>query len=344
MNIEGREINSKHPPYIVADISASHNGDIERGRKLIRLAATAGADAVKFQAYLPHLVSCNAKRDEFIIKDGPWKGRTLYELYVQAHTPRAHLTEYFAYAKEIGITAFATACAKEDVDFLVGLGCPAIKIASMDIINIPLIEYVAKTGLPTIISTGMASWPEIRAAEEVCRSANSRPAWLCCTSNYNPCPIEEANLWQLRSFRNQFLLPVGFSDHTIGAMAPTIATGLGACIIEKHITILQTDGGPDDHFAATPVQFLEMTDAVKLAYASMQKTVSAGEEAHRPLRPSLRAVAPINYDEEFTEANVRAIRPGGGLPPSQLPFVLGQRANRAIEPGEPILDSMLIPF
>lgn len=337
MNIAGREIGAGQEPYIVADISASHNGDVERGRKLIRLAKLAGADAVKFQAYLPELVSSSAKREEFIIKDGPWAGRTLYDLYTQAHTPRAHLAEYFAYSRQIGITAFATACSKEDVDFLGGLGNPAIKIASMDIVNLPLIEYASRAGKPLILSTGMASFQELDDVSDLLlRSAVERPVWLHCISNYNPCPLEQTLIVRVAALDLSLCGDVGFSDHTLGYDAAIMAVALGACMVEKHLTIGRCDGGPDDHFASEPREFLALTQKVRSAYQAMQPAASPGEEAHRPLRPSLRAVKPIAFDEIFTEQNVRAIRPGGGLPPKELPNVLGRPAARDIEEGEAI--------
>ena len=341
MKIGEREIGIGEPPYIVADLSASHNGDIQRGISLINYAKQCGADAVKFQAYLPETVSCDADRPEFVIQQGPWAGERLFDLYTRAHTPRHFLKAFFEHAKSIGITAFSTACSEEDVDFLETLGNPVIKIASMDIVNIPLIEHAAGKGKPLIISTGMASSVEIDEADAAIWLGGEKPeaAFLHCVSAY-PCPLAEANLGGLARLKALVGATVGYSDHTLGHTAAVMATALGAVMIEKHLTLSRLGDGPDDHFASEPHEFKRMVAAVRDAHAAMTPWVPA-QDVHRPLRPSLHAVADIQVGSELTRENVRAIRPGGGLSPDQLPGVLGKYAFRDIAKGEALNWSMI---
>lgn len=339
MIINGRTIGSGEEPYICADLSASHNGSIERGKKLIEIAKECGADSVKFQAYLPETVSLDADRPEFIIKEGPWAGRRLYDLYREAHTPRSFLMEFFEHARKVGITAFSTACSEEDVDFLEALGNPCLKIASLDIVNLPLIEYAASKGKPLIISTGMAS---DRENYDAWMAAGGTNLFLHCVSAY-PCKLECADMGGLRDSTELFGIGIwGYSDHTIGHEAAVMATACGAVMIEKHITLSRNDGGPDDHFATEPHEFAAMVKAVKSAHqAMMGPSVKSGEEAHHPLRPSLYAIADIRKGEQFTKANVRAIRPSNGLPPKDLPELLRLKAKRDIARGTPLSAEIL---
>ena len=343
MRIGTRIIGKNRPPYVVADLSASHNNDLERGLKLIKAAQDAGADAVKFQAYLPELISCHVDRPEFIIDAGPWRDMHLYELYHVAHTPRQMLQAFFSYAREIGITAFSTACAKEDIDFLETLGNPAIKIASMDIVNTPLIAYAASKNKPLIISTGMASPREILNAID---AMDYEAKWsdlilLHCVSEY-PCPLRNVNFPGMKKLARWHEL-TGFSDHTLGAEAAVMATGFGAVMLEKHLTLDRSAGGPDDHFATEPHEFKRMVELIKEAYEAATSEAFEMNNPHKKLRPSLYAVSDIKVGDMFTEQTVRAIRPSYGLPPCDLPAILTCRAERDIVRGEPLTWQMAKP-
>jgi N-acetylneuraminate synthase len=335
MKIAGRTIGSNEPPYIVADISASHNHDLARGFDLIEIAKECGADAVKFQAYTPEGVSLDMDRAEFVIKSGPWAGYRLFDLYTKAHTPRDMLAKLFDHAANVGITAFSTACTEDDVDFLETLGNPAIKIASLDIVNLPLIEHAASKGKPVIISTGMANDDDVWEAYANANGCSGGALFLHCVSAY-PCALEDANLSLIREWRASDI-PFGYSDHTIGHEAAVMAIALGAVMIEKHLTLSREDGGPDDHFATEPREFAAMVDAVHAAWQAMcEPEGKTGDEAHQPLRPSIWAIQDIAAGEPFTRENVRAIRPAGGLPPKELPDLLLCRAATAIARGTPI--------
>ena len=337
MRIGDRIIGEGNPPFIVCDLSASHNQSLERGFALIEAAKVAGADAVKFQAYLPETVSIDVDRPEqYIGGDSPWAGLRLYDLYRRAHTPRHMLTQFFNHARAVGIPAFSTACSEEDIDFLEALGCPAYKIASMDIVNTPMIEYAASKGKPIIISTGMAS------REEILRAVDGLFAddlvLLHCVSKY-PCPLNEADVSGVT--RHGVWCETGYSDHTIGHEAAVMATALGAVMIEKHLTLSRNDGGPDDHFATEPKEFAELVRKVHEAHAAMQPPASISENPHKTLRPSLHAMEDIFVGDLIRKGEVRAVRPSGGLPPSELSNVIGKRAMRTITRGTPITWDLL---
>jgi pseudaminic acid synthase len=342
LNIAGRTIGPNEPPYIVADISASHNHDLARGFKLIEIANECGADAVKFQAYTPEGVSLNADRPEFVIKKGPWAGYRLFDLYTKAHTPRDMLNQFFAHAAKVGITAFSTACTPEDVDFLETLGNPAIKIASLDIGNLQLIWHAASKGKPVIISTGMASVEETLAAWDACDDFGADTLMLHCVSAY-PCALEDANLREIRGMQGRFGSMVGLSDHTIGHEAAVMAIALGAVMIEKHLTLSRDDGGPDDHFATEPKEFAALVDMVHAAYTGMRKPETHVDDVHQPLRPSIWAIQDIDAAEPFTKENVRIIRPSGGLAPVDMSDLLMHHASQPIERGTPINWTMCAP-
>ena len=323
MKINGRMIGGNNPPYIVAEIGASHGGDFDRCILLMGAAAGAGADAIKFQCYTPDTITIDCDKPDFIIKDGPWKGRSLYELYEKAHTPWEWFPDIFLVAKEHGQTVFASVFDKTSVDYLEGLGCPAYKIASMEIVDIPLIEYVAKTGKPIIISTGMASDVEIVDAG---RAAKPHHLFLHCVSGY-PSKVEEMDLVKGMYFMR------GISDHSPGWEVPVAATALGVDVIEKHIKWWDDTISEDAGFALDPDEFRMMCKAVKNIWGSMQPSKAKSEESSRQLRRSLYVVEDIKQGEMFTEGNVRSIRPAYGLPPKDLPRVLGQVARHDLERG-----------
>lgn len=302
------------------------------------LALGAGADAVKLQCYTPDNITLDCDKPDFIIKDGPWKDRKLHELYQKAHTPLEWFPDLFALAKRYGYPLFASVFDKSSVDLLESLGCPAYKIASMEITDIPLIKYAVATGKPLIISTGMASSSEMLYAA---MSAGTNFALLHCISGY-PSSIEEANLWKVNGLLGLFEPPrsVGISDHSPGWEIPVAATAMGACLIEKHIKTgaegLQWKDSPvseDEAFSLTPGEFREMCKAVRSVWKAMQPSEAKSEESSRQLRRSLYVTANMKTGEVFTDSNVRSIRPAYGLPPKELRNILGKTASQDIERG-----------
>lgn len=326
MIINGREIGPHRPPYIISEISCNHNGDFNKAMRLIDAAKDTGADAVKFQAYTPDTITLNTDNPEFIVKDGPWKGRNLWELYDKTHTPFSWFPDLFQYAYGIGITPFASVFDKSSVDMLERLECSAYKIASMEITDIPLIEYAAKTGKPIIISTGMAGNEEIDEAWAA--SSRTDVSILTCMSSY-PATPEEGGLYKLYRLLS---VPAandkwiaGISDHTVGDSIPIAATALGACIIEKHL-MLGDEDTEDFEFSMDPISFGVMVREVRNIWQAMQPPKGDPEQASRQMRRSLYVVADIAKGEPFTEENVRSIRPSYGLPPKELPWLLTKRA------------------
>ncbi len=335
MKINGREIGPSQPPFLVAELGANHEGSLGTALDLINAAKRVGADAVKFQAYEPGTITIDCDKPDFIMKDGPWKGRKLYELYEKAHTPFKWFPRLAECADKAGITWFSSVFDKTSIDMLEKLDCPAYKIASMEITDIPLIQYAASTGKPLIISTGMASWGEINDVEDTIEDAKDLEVGgladhlvlLRCVSGY-PAPVEESALAPFRCYE-------GISDHTIGWEVPVAATALGATIIEKHFMFPSCES-EDRKFSLLPSEFHEMTEKVRAIWQAMQPSERKSEEPQRQARRSLYAVQNIGNGEEFTEENIRSIRPGYGLPPKLLPTVLGSIATRDIARGEPL--------
>ena len=331
MEIGGTKIGKSFPPYCIAEISCNHGGKLENAIKLIRLAKAANASAIKTQCYEAHTITMNMNKTDFIVQDGLWKGRTLWDLYNGACTPFKWHPELYRIAREEGITIFSSVFDKTAVDFLETLKCPAYKIASMEIVDIPLIQHAAKTGKPLIISTGMANDQEILEAKEAAPEA----AFLHCMSEY-PGTIETSNLGGIRHMHS--LLPdnlIGLSDHSDGSLAPIAATALGVCIIEKHFGKLPGVKSEDDLFSMNAKEFALMVKEVKQTYAAMQHTPQNGNPT-RQVRRSLYAIADIKRGENFTESNIGSIRPGYGLPPKLLPNLLGRRAGQDYRRGDPL--------
>lgn len=339
IDIAGRRVGPGEPPFIVAELSANHLGDIERAVRTIQAAAKAGADAVKLQTYTPDTITLACDRPEFRIKGGLWDGQTLHELYASAYTPYDWHGRLFQAARDAGIICFSSPFDQTAIDLLEGLDAPAYKIASFEVVDLPLIAAVARTGKPMIMSTGMASLGEIEAAVRTARGAGAEGLVLLhCTSGY-PTPMGEANLRTIPHLAQAFGVAAGLSDHTLGTAASVAAVALGAVMIEKHFTLARADGGPDAAFSLEPE---ELTRLVRDCHAAWE---ALGEVSYEPAgsergniayRRSLFAVAPIAAGEAFTEANVRSIRPGNGLAPKHLAHVLGRRATRALERGEPL--------
>lgn len=319
MIIDGREISSRFPPYIIAEISCNHNGSLDKALKLINAAKQAGADAVKFQAYTPDTITLDHDSEEFRIQGGPWNGRRLHKLYSQTHTPFEWFPRLFEYAAERRITIFSSVFDKSSVDMLGKLGCPAFKIASMEITDLPLIRYAASTGKPLIISTGMATEKEID--EAFAETAYIDVIGLACVSGY-PTKIEDANLDKIG---NSYFVR-GISDHSVGHLIPAAATARGAQMIEKHL-MLGDELTEDFEFSCDPTHFRVMVNTVHKIWKALQpKKINPAEDSSRQLRRSLYVVADIKQGEPFTEDNVRSIRPAYGLPPKELPWVLTKSA------------------
>jgi N-acetylneuraminate synthase len=340
MNIDGRSIGADQPPYLICEIGANHGGDLDLALRTMDAAKAAGADCVKFQCYEADTITLNCDRPEFVIADGPWKGQRLYDLYRRAQTPFAWFPRIAEHAKKLGITWFASVFDKSSVDLMERLEAPAIKIASFELVDAPLIRYAARLGKPMILSTGMASDKEIRSALHATHGADGA-ALLHCVSGY-PVPAGEANLRRMAWLRGPLwarqafgvAAETGLSDHTTGIEIPVAATVLGAAIVEKHFTLSSTT--PDATFSLEPKEFAAMAAAVRNAWAACQPSPAPSQDMHRPLRRSVFAVADIAAGSPFTETNIRSIRPGHGLPPSRLPDLIGRTCPRDIARGEPI--------
>lgn len=348
MIIDERKIGPGHPPYIIAEVSCNHAGSLKCALELISAASDFGADAVKFQCVTADTITIDCDRPEFIIKDGPWKGRNLYQLYKQTETPFSWFPEIKRQADRVGITWLASVFDKTAVDLMVFLDAPAIKIASFEIVDIPLIRYAAATKKPLIISTGMASYEEVWDATRDLDMDNL--ALLHCVSGY-PTPPSQANLHRMNGLGSMFssvrYQVAGISDHG-GPEIPIAATALGASIIEKHFRLLSHPDTEDSPFSLDQWQFADMARLVRNTWEAMRVTKSTAEDAHRPLRRSLFAVADIKQGEAFraeddlvTKANVRSIRPGHGLPPVEINKIAGKTATRDISRGEPMAWDMV---
>jgi pseudaminic acid synthase len=340
MEINGRSIGSGKPVYVIAELSANHNRDYENAVRLVHAAKNAGADAVKLQTYTPDTITIASDRNEFRIAGGTlWDGRTLYDLYGEAYTPWDWQPRLKALAEELGMDCFSSAFDSTAVDFLETLNVPAHKVASFELVDIPLIQKMARTGKPLIVSTGMATADEIEEALQAARGAGATQiALLKCTSAY-PAPPEEMNLNTIPEMMKRFGVPVGLSDHTMGIAAPVAAVALGACIIEKHLTLSRSLPGPDSAFSLEPQEFKAMVNAVRVAEKSLGSVkfgCGPNEEASYTFRRSLFVVADMKKGEAFTEANVRSIRPGTGLHPRHQAEVLGKTAAQPIKRGTPL--------
>jgi pseudaminic acid synthase len=334
--IAGRPIGPEHPPYVIAEMSGNHNGDIRRAFELLEAAKAAGADAVKLQTYTADTITIDHDSTDFRIDGGLWAGKTLYALYQEAHTPWAWHRELFARAHELDLTIFSSPFDETAVDFLEELKVPAYKIASFEAVDLPLIRRVAATGEPLIISTGMASLEEIHEAVDAARSAGAHDLVLLhCVSGY-PTPAGEANLRTLSELATKFDSIVGLSDHTTGTAVSIAAVALGASVIEKHFTLRRADGGPDAAFSLEPEELADLVSGCRTAWQALGKAGferKPSEEANIQFRRSLYVVEDMVRGEVFTKRNVRSIRPGFGLPPKHLPEVLGRLATMDIHRG-----------
>jgi pseudaminic acid synthase len=325
--------------FIVAELSANHNQDFEIAKKTIEEAKIAGADAIKLQTYTPDTLTIECDNEYFQIKSGTlWDGKTYYELYKEAYTPWEWQPKLKEYAERIGLICFSSPFDKSAVDFLEEMNVPAYKIASFEITDIPLIEYVASKGKTTIISTGIAEAEDIELAIKTCRNTgNNDIILLKCTSSY-PAPLDEANLLTIPDMKQRYGVEVGLSDHTMGFTAALTAVALGAKMIEKHFIIDRGIGGPDASFSMQPGEFRQMVDLIReveniLGKATYELTDKM--KKNRVFSRSLFVVKDINAGERITEENVRSIRPGHGLHPKYLKEIIGKKAIKNIKKGIP---------
>lgn len=337
--INNRTISDDGPTYIIAEMSANHHQEISLARELVHAMREAGADAVKLQTYTPDTMTIDCDAEQFRVGAGTlWEGRQLHELYAQAATPWEWHAELFELARSLEMDCFSSPFDKTAVDFLETLDPPAWKIASFELVDIPLIEYVASKGRPMIMSTGMGTLKEIGEAVEVVQRADVPLALLKCTSAY-PAPPSAMNLRTIADMAQRFDVVAGLSDHTMGMAVPVAAVALGARIIEKHFTLTRQRPGPDSAFSLEPDEFRAMVEAVRVAEAALGQISyerTEREQASLAFRRSLFVVADIAAGDPFTNENVRAIRPGDGLPPKHLTEVLGRRATRSVVRGTPL--------
>ena len=337
--IRDRKIGDNQPVYIIAEMSANHNQDFDQAVKIIKAAKEASADAVKLQTYTPDTITMNCSNKYFRIKGTIWEGKNLYELYGEAYTPWEWQPKLKKIANNLGMDLFSTPFDHTAVNFLEKMDVPIYKVASFELVDIPLLRKIAQTGKPIIMSTGMATLAEIDEAVSAIREAGGKQlALLKCTSAY-PAPPDEMNLRTISHLAEAFGVPTGLSDHTLGIAVPVAAVALGACIIEKHFILSRQDPGPDSAFSLEPHEFKEMVDAIRTvekAIGRVNYEVTEKEKASRVFRRSLFAVKNIKKGEKFTEENIRSIRPGDGLAPKYIEEILGEKATSDIEKGTPL--------
>ncbi|HDY7750717.1 TPA: pseudaminic acid synthase [Vibrio vulnificus] len=339
ISINGRKIGPDHPPYIIAELSANHNGDINRAFQIMEEAKKAGADAIKLQTYTHETITMDCDSEEFQIRGGLWDGQTLYELYKSAHMPWEWHKPLFEKAKALGITIFSSPFDFSAVELLEELDVPAYKIASFEVIDLPLIKRVAQTGKPMIISTGMANEEEIAEAIRTAKDNGCQElVVLHCVSGY-PAPADQYNLRTIADIAERFDVLSGLSDHTIDNATAVTSVALGACLIEKHVTMDRNGGGADDSFSLEPPELKALCQDTKTAWQALGKVNYERTEAEKgnvKFRRSLYVVKDVTKGEMFTSENIRSIRPGFGLPPKCYEEYLGKIANQDIKKGTPL--------
>ena len=339
IRINGRPIGPGHPPYVIAELSANHDGDLDTALSLIDMAKARGADAVKIQTYRPDTITLDASTPDFVIEGGLWHGRRLYDLYAEAHTPWEWHPALFERARAQGITLFSSPFDATAVDLLEGLRAPAYKVASFEVVDTPLIRRIAATGKPMLISTGMADADEIGDAVAAARDGGCRELVLLhCVSGY-PAPAADYNLATLSDMARRFGVPVGLSDHTLDNATAVAAVALGACVIEKHVTLDRAGGGPDDSFSLEPAELEMLCRDARTAWEAIgavdygRKT---SERGNVQFRRSLYFVRDLPAGATVPPDAVRSVRPGHGLPPGRLDDVIGARLARAVRAATPV--------
>jgi pseudaminic acid synthase len=335
-----------HRPFVIAEMSGNHNGSLDRALAIVDAVAASGAQALKLQTYRPDTITIDVDLPAFRISDDHslWGGENLYHLYERAHTPWEWHAPIFERANSLGLTAFSSPFDPTAVDLLESLDAPAYKIASAEIVDLPLIELCARTGKPLVISTGSADIAEIHAAVATARAAgNDQLIVLGCTASY-PAPAQDSNLRGIPLIADAFDVVPGLSDHTMGIGVPVAAVALGACAIEKHVTLSRAEGGVDSDFSLEPAELTALVTETERAWQALGAPRIGPRESEREvrrIRRSLYVVADVAEGEEVTRANVRSIRPAGGLPPVELDRVLGRRFRAAAAKGTPLTWDLL---
>ena len=339
ITIAGRRIAIDEPPYVIAELSANHNGKLQTALRIIEEAKKAGADAIKLQTYRPDTITLDCDSEDFRIHGGLWDGRTLYELYEEAHMPWEWHKPLFEHARKLGITIFSSPFDTTAVDLLEDLGAPAYKIASFEAVDLPLIEYVASTGKPMIISTGMADAEEIQEAVDAARGAGcDQLAILHCVSGY-PAPPEDYNLRTIPDMIDRFGLVTGLSDHTIDNTTAITSVALGASLMEKHFTLDRNGGGPDDSFSLEPPELSALCRDSKTAWQALGRVDygrKSSEKGNVKFRRSLYYVKDLKAGDVITENAVRSVRPGFGAPPRMWSQIIGRRVKQAVGVNTPV--------
>ena len=333
ISIAGRRISAHAPPFVIAELSANHNGSLDTALKIIDAAKAAGADAIKVQTYRPDTITLDSDAEEFTIRGGLWDGRTLFDLYREAHMPWDWHAPLFEHARKVGITIFSSPFDATAIDLLEELGAPAYKIASFEAVDLPLIRRAASTGKPLIISTGMADADEIQAAIDAARSGGcTELAILRCVSGY-PAPANEYNLRTIPDMIRRYGVVTGLSDHTLDNTTAIAAVAMGAAIVEKHFTLDRNGGGPDDSFSLEPPELAALCRDCRIAWQALGRIdygCQPSEAANVKFRRSLYFVRALAAGETITADAVRSVRPGFGLPPKDLDRILGKRVTRDV--------------
>lgn len=337
--IGGRSIGPDYPPYLIAELSANHNGSLDKALATLEMASQMGVDAVKLQTYTPDSMTINCDRDDFRICGGLWDGYNLYQLYKEAHTPYEWHEALFARGKELGITVFSTPFDENAVDLLESLNAPAYKIASFELTDLPLIGYVAKTGKPMIMSTGMANLQEISEAVDTAVEAGCKELVLLhCISGY-PTPPSQANLTTIKDLGERFDCLIGLSDHTLSSAVSVASVAMGACVVEKHVTLDRNDKGPDSAFSVEPEELRLLVDDLRTAWEALgvagygRKPV---ENDNARFRRSIYFVQDLKVGDAITRDSIRRIRPGFGLPPKEFEHLIGKKLLKNVERGMPV--------
>ena len=347
ITIAGRRVAIDQPPYIIAEMSANHNGNLEKAFRIIEAAKQSGADAVKLQTYRPDTITLNCDSEDFRIHGGLWNGRTLYELYEEAHMPWDWHAPLFAHARKLGITIFSSPFDNTAVELLEDLNAPAYKIASFEAVDLPFIKHVAGTGKPMIISTGMADAQEIQEAIEAAREGGcTQLAILHCVSGY-PAPAEDYNLRTIPDLIKRFGLVTGLSDHTLDNTTAITSVAMGASIIEKHFTLSRSGGGPDDSFSLEPAELAALCQDSKTAWAALGKIDygrKSSEASNVKFRRSLYFVKDLKAGELVTPDAVRSVRPGFGAPPKYLHQVIGRVVQEDVSKNSPVTEKTVGPW